>query len=289
MDIQLYTSPTDVLNKVEKCLMEKEAENNLPLGLLRRLKVEEEKNILHMRQEKPHLLLVMKDDGEPGFMAIQTPPFNLVICGEEQYSEHVVNWLLDRDMSFPGVVGCKPTVDAFANAWQKRTDCKLKTFMRQRIYRLEDLKEVPKKKGRLCYATEDDLAIVTHWTQLFYEESLEPIDRVTAENFVKSEINRNAIFLWRNEECIPVSMAKRARESENGVVVSLVYTPDEYKRQGYATTCVAALSEWLLKEGFQFCSLYTDLDNPTSNSIYMKIGYEQVADSVEYRFIYNKE
>jgi hypothetical protein len=32
-----------------------------------------------------------------------------------------------------------------------------------------------------------------------------------------------------------------------------------------------------LDSGKKFCTLYTDLDNPTSNSIYQKIGYKPVA------------
>ena len=32
------------------------------------------------------------------------------------------------------------------------------------------------------------------------------------------------------------------------------------------------------------CVLYTDLANPTSNSIYQRIGYEPVGDSVHLEF-----
>jgi len=48
---------------------------------------------------------------------------------------------------------------------------------------------------------------------------------------------------------------------------------------------VAALSEMLLDRGYQFCFLYTDLANPTSNRIYQRIGYEPVCDVIEYRFL----
>ena len=48
--------------------------------------------------------------------------------------------------------------------------------------------------------------------------------------------------------------------------------------------CVAELSRNILQSGKEFCTLYTDLANPTSNSIYMKIGYKPVCDSVEYTF-----
>jgi predicted GNAT family acetyltransferase len=79
-------------------------------------------------------------------------------------------------------------------------------------------------------------------------------------------------------------MAKKTRPSANGVVVTNVYTPPQFRNQGYATACVAALCRKLLGEGYSFCSLYTDLSNPTSNSIYTKIGFQPVQDSYMFRF-----
>ena len=46
----------------------------------------------------------------------------------------------------------------------------------------------------------------------------------------------------------------------------------------------AAVSQLLLERGHRFCFLYTDLANPTSNSIYARIGYEPVCDSRELAF-----
>jgi uncharacterized protein len=284
MKIKTYESPSDLLLKVERVLVEKEAENNLPLGLLKKLQKEEEKKGFHPKDAKPFLALGENKAGEVEFVMVQTPPHNLVICGNETAVDSMVKWLKENNVTIPGVVGCRPLVEKFAEAWKQETNSQAQIFMNQRIYKLETLKEFPRRKGRLCYATEDDIALAAYWTECFHNEALEPIEKEQAEEFTKNEIKSNRIFFWRDENGVPVSMAKRARESENGVVVSLVYTPDEYKKQGYATTCVGALSEWLLKEGFKFCSLYTDLDNPVSNSIYMKVGYEPVADSVEYRF-----
>jgi uncharacterized protein len=40
----------------------------------------------------------------------------------------------------------------------------------------------------------------------------------------------------------------------------------------------------LLDPGWQFCALFANLANPTSNSTYQKIGYRPVADFDEYHF-----
>ena len=47
---------------------------------------------------------------------------------------------------------------------------------------------------------------------------------------------------------------------------------------------VAAGSEELLKT-YDFCVLYTDMMNPTSNKIYQEIGYQKIADSIHIEFV----
>ena len=84
----------------------------------------------------------------------------------------------------------------------------------------------------------------------------------------------------------PVCMAAHARPTANGMTVNAVFTPKEHRGKGYASALVARVSEVALMSGKKFCVLYTDLDNPTSNSIYQKVGYQPVCDSVNYRFDY---
>jgi predicted GNAT family acetyltransferase len=63
-----------------------------------------------------------------------------------------------------------------------------------------------------------------------------------------------------------------------------VYTPREHRGRGYGSAVTAAASGLVLDRGMRFCFLYTDLANPTSNGIYMRIGYEPVCDSRELAF-----
>ncbi|MNP50491.1 FR47-like protein [compost metagenome] len=71
---------------------------------------------------------------------------------------------------------------------------------------------------------------------------------------------------------------------QTAIGVAFVYTPPYERRKGYATSIVAQLSQLALDKGFTRCVLYTDLANPTSNSIYQKIGYTPVCDSLQLRF-----
>ena len=103
-----------------------------------------------------------------------------------------------------------------------------------------------------------------------------------AREIAELRIADRDLFIW--EDGGPVSTVTKTRHSTHGIVVSLVYTPPAHRNRGYASAAVAALSQQLLDAGWEFCSLFTDLANPTSNSIYQRIGYRPVADFDEYIF-----
>ena len=65
--------------------------------------------------------------------------------------------------------------------------------------------------------------------------------------------------------------------------MNLCYTPPRLRGRGYATACVAALTQRILDQGDR-AILYTNLANPTSNLIYRRIGYRAVDESISYRF-----
>ena len=79
-------------------------------------------------------------------------------------------------------------------------------------------------------------------------------------------------------------MARTPGRTLNGRVVNYVYTPKSHRKNGFGTTCVANLSQKILDDGYEQCMLFTDLSNPTSNSIYQKVGYKPVIDVNLIRF-----
>ena len=88
--------------------------------------------------------------------------------------------------------------------------------------------------------------------------------------------------LWEDDG--PVSLAGWGGETPNGVRIGPVYTPPGFRRRGYASALTASVSADRLAAGRRFCFLYTDLANPTSNRIYVEIGYERVCDAMEFVF-----
>lgn len=282
-----YHSAVALLEEVESFLVENEAKHNLPLGVLKHLAKQEKRTVPSLHQKELLMALGVTEDNKPAIVLLRTFPRNLIVCGHKSAVSEAAEWLYNEaGPTIPGVIGCLEVATAFSEEWKQHTSCQVEKVMKQKIYQLEQLKDHSRNKGKLSYANEDDIALVMSWTEDFERETLGKAENQELENNVKKEIQNNQVFLWRNENCMPVSMAKRARELQNGVVVNFVYTPEEYQGQGYATSCVAALSERMLQEGFQFCTLNTNADNPTSNAVYMRIGYEVIGDAMEYRFDY---
>jgi uncharacterized protein len=127
-----------------------------------------------------------------------------------------------------------------------------------------------------------DRELAERWFIDFSMEALGEADFPEIQKSVNRRIREGTLYLW--EDGRPVSMAGCGRPLAHGVAVGPVYTPPEFRCQGYATACVATLSSQLLAQGWQYCNLFTNLANPISNAVYQRIGYQPVADYTEYDF-----
>jgi predicted acetyltransferase len=126
---------------------------------------------------------------------------------------------------------------------------------------------------RVC--DEGDRALLREWTVRFTDDIGDPIPKDQAESrgeqMAGGLIDERRGWLWINERGEPCAMGAHVR-------INFVFTPRDQRGRGYASNLVAALSREQLRAGATFCSLFTDLLNPTSNSIYQKIGYRPIAD-----------
>ena len=79
-------------------------------------------------------------------------------------------------------------------------------------------------------------------------------------------------------------MVFRERLQKHSASIGYVYTPEDHRNQGYATNCIAEVCKRSQAEGFHYLSLLADVKNPTSNSIYRKIGFKEICDYAIYDF-----
>ncbi len=192
----------------------------------------------------------------------------------------VADAIADAGIPLPGVNGEAATAAMFSGQWIERSRSAATPFQGNRLYELLELSELPDIAGTLRQAGLRDRSLMMLWTRAFQHEIGDSAD--DTELRVDRGLAARQLWLWeRNEGTVSMAVA---REPVHGVVrLSGVYTPPEKRKQGYAAACVHALSRRLRDAGYR-CILYTDLANPTSNSIYRRIGYRAVAEALRYRF-----
>jgi predicted GNAT family acetyltransferase len=266
--------------RAEDFLLESEAEHNLILGICGQIR--------EGRYSDPYLSVVT-DDERIVAAAVRTPPHNVLLSHLEDI--HALE-VIARDAherfgaSVPGVLGAKDDARHFAGFWTTLTMQRATPSMQQRIYQATHVEMPDGVAGELRPATPDDRALLIEWHRAFNEEALGATthDGVEANvDFRLDPSTSSGLFMWWHADR-PVAMVGYGRPTPSGMAVAPVYTPPELRGRGYASACTAEVTQHLLDGGRRFVFLYTDLSNPTSNSIYQKIGYRPVCDVDQYRF-----
>jgi len=279
--LERFVSAQDFYERAEQHLLGNEACHSLVLGLAKQLAEHPE-----LFLEEPYLATI-EQGGEVIAASIMTPPFGPVLS-LGFVPEGLMLLAEDLQRSYPTLPGVLGPVDAarsFAEMWKDLSSQPYHLKRADRVHRLESVIPAEGVPGRLRRATEADRELLTKWFVAFGVEALgEVTDPETAGRFIDAYLATEGmgLYLWDNEG--PVSVAGRSRPTPNGATVNYVYTPLEHRKKGYASACVATLSQLLLDEGYRYCYLFTDLANATSNRIYNAIGYEPVCDMDEYGF-----
>ncbi|HEA71166.1 hypothetical protein LCGC14_0779570 [marine sediment metagenome] len=286
MRTRFYEDVNEFYDQTFPFLVREEVKNCLPLTILNSLKI----NIQKYGKEPP-LMFLLAENGTIELISLMTPPHDLIISYTAKLNniEILVEELLTRNVYLPGVLSFKAAADKFTKLWCERNSMGFQLMRRERIYKLVEVSGDTLGDRQLFVATKSQQSIVLEWARKMLTEALIEITEEELErninNFkVEFEHNESRIYLLFDNKK-PVSMARKAGKSPHGNAVNLVYTPPLLRRKGYATECVAKLSKLLLEEGNEYCFLFTDLSNPTSNSIYQKIGYRPIIDENHYKFV----
>lgn len=288
MKLNRHFNINTYLEETLEYLQQNESLNNLMLGICNRIK-----NIPDYYSDV--YMATVKEDEELVLAALMTIPQKLMLYGSRRDCDEAIDLLvkelLKENIYIPGVIGPKELTKKTCEIWSRYVNCKVKLDMNMRVYELREVNKEVIGEGVLRPIEEKDIDLTAHWTYEFIIETGvdQPATIEQCYEAAKRRIENKNLFVLEHEGKV-VSMAGKGRTTENGATIGLVYTPKELRKKGYATTCVALLSQKLLDEGYKFSSLFTDLSNPISNSIYMKIGYNPIGDFDSYFFeIINEE
>lgn len=187
---------------------------------------------------------------------------------------------LERQVSsLPGVTGPSPAVESFVEEWCVVKNCHSKLERNLRLFELTSLKPARACAGFFRVATSEHEKIIFQWLREFHEEAIPHEPKMSDEDLykdIRAAFSAEQYFVWVVEgKC--VSLVGSRRETSSGRWIGPVYTPKSERGHGYASALTAAVSQRIIDAGKK-AILFTDMENPTSNSIYQKLGYEFVAD-----------
>ena len=281
MKITRFQDANEYYQRVENYLLQNEATHCLLIGLSKALC-----NSQSRHEDFPYLVIVEHEEVIAA-TAIRTSLQRKLVLSKSTNLKAIDLIAEDAarfgNKSLPGTIGLKSEARGFARRWQSLTSENFELAFAMRIHHLETVRSITKASGSLRIATQSDRSLLIKWIEAFELEALgdsEP--KSDARVWFEKNITKNSLYLWQDE--VPVSMTAFGGATPNGIKVSPVYTPPEYRGKGYATSCVAAVSQHLLNTGYKYCFLFTDMANPTSNHIYQKIGYQAVCEISNYSF-----
>jgi len=221
---------------------------------------------------------VVRDAARVVGFAIQSPPGMHV--GLADMDDEATRTLAEAiEPPIPGVIGLARVTSIFAGHYAQHHRLAASPREGGRILELGPLRNVTTAAGSPRLATMEDRPTLVEWSIAFagdtdtrHGPSTEMMERI---------LSRRQWWVWDNGG--PVSMVRYSDTAAGVVRVQHVYTPPEHRGKGYATASVHHLSGELAGRGLR-CMLYTQLENPTANAIYLGMGYEPVAEVLSYDF-----
>lgn len=274
MNWMVYTDPLAYSAQVERLLYEREDEYSLFLGILEQIKAD--------RYEEYFLAVAFEQD-EVAAACLITPPHPLQLIVFKDVPEieaRIAEYIMGEGIVVNAIVGDRRTARRFAEAWTAKVGGGYRVLMDQGLYRADAVnRKLEKSPGSWRVANKKDAPLLEQWMLLFEEDTgIAASTPAEAAHKIDLFIEAKEIYVWEVGGEV-VSCMKKSRPSKHGITVSFVFTPKKHRRKGYARTLVAEVTEELLQE-YDFAMLYTDLKNPTSNKIYMEVGYSQIANPV---------
>jgi predicted GNAT family acetyltransferase len=271
IEVVLGEDPGWALHAAGEFLASDPVQHNLILTLLN----------VRVAYPEPGRYWVAREDGTVVGVAFQSPLdfFASLTPMDSGPVATLVEAIVEAGVDLPGVNGEAGTAARFAGQWTEHRGSAAFPVEGHRIYELRQAPQGTPAGGHIRQASLVDLDLVLPWMRDFFAYIGE--DERGLELMMERRLEAGHFWLW--EDGGPVSMAANSEPVEGVIRVQAVYTPPERRNRGYAGACVAGLSGRMQEAGYR-CVLYTDLGNPTSNSVYRRIGYRCVAEGLRYRF-----
>ncbi len=274
MQIHLFADARSFLAATDRFLMDDEASHTFILSAVTNLLQKEPRSL-----STPPWLAAMHDDA--GFIVGTGVWVNGSALLLSEMPAAAARLMADSARanttsasSLARVLGPPEVAESFCQAWEDLGGPKAMRALEMRLLKLELNKVTPETRvtpGRLRRAWLEDLPTLEKWAADFANESGLGDSSLESAYLVRRQIESRGLFVWQDGQ--PVTMVAWSGNTLHGARLSSVYTPPEFRRKGYARSCVFGLGELLHQMGKKFACLTLSLGNEEAAGLYRNLGY----------------
>lgn len=216
--------------------------------------------------------------------AMRTPPWLLAVSPMDGTAALALAQVLRlSDPDLPGIVGPREVALTLADALGKRGTSALTEFVRV----LHAYRPPLPVEGAARPVTRADMELVrAWWLQFALDAGLAMRDTATLDEDLTAMIGEERLHLWEVAgQTVAFGGHAALVSTPAGVVARIgpIFTPEALRGRGYGTAITAAMVEYLQPRS-DLIMLFTDADNPTSNGIYERLGFDYEGEIVEIEF-----
>ena len=191
--------------------------------------------------------------------------------------------MAERGRAPKSMIGPLAACETFAHKWIGLTGQRHALRFHLRHYELRRPPSVPRASGQMRTPRQDEHDLLLGWQLAFIDEVGLSDEPAKAQRIFARRLEQGMVRVW--DDGGMVALAAYGDGGTDIARVAPVFTPPEHRRRNYASALVGELSRELFERGKRAMFLTTDVANPTSNSIYRKIGYLPTADHYHFDFL----
>lgn len=225
---------------------------------------------------------VVEFEGEIVGIAMHTEPFNLFLSPMPlEAARALAELIMHEHPNFPGVNGPSELVPQFLLRCAEFSTKAMHYEMHQEhlAYFIDEVIPPVNILGEARLATLGDRDLALEWFTAFAHEA--QIENHNLEGVVDRAIATERLYVWQvHGEIVSIAGHTAGVEIPGGTLsrVGPVYTPMDHRKRGYASFLVAEICHRLHERGVSVM-LYADANNPQSNNVYIKIGFNLVGSN----------
>ncbi len=229
-------------------------------------------------------------EGDTPKLALLETPLDLVLSGGSVQGAEFLADNFEADVR--QLVGPAEVADAFAARLKRKTGRAGSVSMEMTFYTLERVAEVDSPVGCMRTATRAELnelaplAVAAEREMGVHAEERDP---AAIESTLRQAIDDGQQFVWAEGSSIRAMASYVSPFKHSGARIRGVYTLPAFRGRGYGSAITAALAAQLLDGGQAWVALFADNANPTSTSIYRRLGFRAHSIFRTWRFDYNSQ